>query len=668
MTADLKPLLDRMRTDVCWVDARLVRAPVTPARLSRHLDGGPRVGCAFIRPGESTCQVAVLDLDSHKGETPWPDMCATALLIGERMEAAGLSPLYFRSSGGQGIHIYALWVEPQDAYSVRKSLAAILSAVGLSSGVRGVSEGEVEIFPKQDSVPEDGFGNMAILPFGGKSCQLEPLADLADVSRTVPVAWFTSKSVPVLARPSRELAQVEPSTELATFAKALDAIPNETEPLDYDQWRNVVFSIHHATGGSDEGLAMAHAFSGRSGKYDPDFLDNRVWPYINDREGGITDRYVMALAQEHGFVDVSPDDFDDLGPEPRDEATDTPSHDRFVFQQAAEFAKLRSARYTVKGVLPETGLGVVYGDSTSGKSFFMLDLVMAIVRGTPWRERRVHGGKVAYLCAEGAAGFGGRMRAYAKHNDIDLADLPLYMLDDVPNFLEVKDIKTFVPRVIGLGADLKVIVVDTAAQAMPGGNENSSEDMGLAIAHCRLLARLTGALVILIHHSGKDASRGARGWSGLRAACDVEIEVVAGDTHRSATITKMKDGESDVVFGFKLEDVILGVDEDGDPFQSAVVVDSGPCAPAKKKKERELTGNLKLLADAIRDLSIGTDGWVDLNEAKDVVVGKLPEPTGARDQRKGSLNVTAKSLEKKGIIELSEGFARLTSWKDQDAE
>src|SRR5260221_1165885 len=80
-------------------------------------------------------------------------------------------------------------------------------------------------------------------------------------------------------------------------------------------------------------------------------------------------------------------------------------------------------------------------------------------------------------------------------------------------------------------------------------------------------------MIVLIQHSGNDATKGARGWSGLRAAADVEFEIVR-DPHspqRVATITKLRDGGDDVEMGFKLDVVALGNDADGDPITSCVV-------------------------------------------------------------------------------------------------
>ena len=84
----------------------------------------------------------------------------------------GMHPILFRSSGGMGVHLYLIWDAPQDAYSVRRFMKGVLESVGLKDGARGVRAGEVEVFPRQDRVGVDGFGNQAILPLSGKSVPL----------------------------------------------------------------------------------------------------------------------------------------------------------------------------------------------------------------------------------------------------------------------------------------------------------------------------------------------------------------------------------------------------------------------------------------------------------------------------------------------------------------
>lgn len=320
----LAPIVSRAATSHCWVkrDGKLshTRQPLTEAKLGRHVNGsGSAYGVAQIAPGESVTRLAIFDLDSHKGETPWPEMQRIALAIMAKLETFGLHPIPFRSSGGAGLHIYLLWDEPQDAYSVRYTLRTVLEACGLRSGVGGVSRGEVELSPKQNSVPVDGFGSMVVLPLAGASVPLDPF-ELDDMPKAyaAEMDWTVSNPVPVVERETQIRVPQgiqEVSVELEQVRAALDAIPNAgDDELDYEEWRNVVFALHHATSGSDDGLALAHEFSARSSKYAPDFLNERVWPHIKQahdgERGAITARTILKMAREHGWQEPIEDDFE----------------------------------------------------------------------------------------------------------------------------------------------------------------------------------------------------------------------------------------------------------------------------------------------------------------------------------------------------------------------
>lgn len=308
MVKALLPLTSRLRTDVTakkgangpvWTDEKL-----TDALVAKHLNGGPARGCCPIKAGESVTMAGLFDMDSHKGEVTWPDMVGHAKRIMETMEMVGLTPIPFRSSGGHGIHIFSVWDDPQDAYSVRQLMQQVLEACGFKNGDGGVAKGQVEIFPKQDSVDVSGKGNMFILPGAGKSVPLEPLLDLEPLEKTdlVRVQWTVSDPVPIVERPERSGSGGRVGLE--ALESALDAIPNSGEnELAYEQWRDVIFAIHHETDGSDEGLALAEKFSAKSSKHDKKFLEQRTWRHIKGRDDGITGRTVLTMAQQHGWTD-----------------------------------------------------------------------------------------------------------------------------------------------------------------------------------------------------------------------------------------------------------------------------------------------------------------------------------------------------------------------------
>lgn len=456
------------------------------------------------------------------------------------------------------------------------------------------------------------------------------------------LVWPMSEPVPFVPAPAKVERVRTDSPELDRLRSALDAIPNDTDPLDYDNWRNVLFALHHATKGSEDGLALAHEFSARSPKYDPDFLDNRFWPYAGVTSGDvITERTLFSLAGAYGWQDPTiADDFDVVEAQPVDKFDALPVIEgetrlRFMPIPAHEFAVATQLRWIVKGVLPHAELAVLYGESGSGKSFMALDMAAAIARGIEWRGHRVHKGRVVYIAAEGANGFRNRLRAYAHQHGLNLKDLDIHVIHAAPNMLDKVDAIDVAKAVLHVVGKPDLIIIDTLAQTMPGGNENSGEDMGKAVAHCRGLHRATGALVMLVHHSGKDASKGARGWSGLRAAADVEMEVLRADEDRVLTVTKQKDGDDGGEYGFKLETVLVDFDADGDEITSCVVRHCDAVDGVGKRGRAKPLGDIeKLILRMIGDnVGPGADRVPEI-AVLDLVKEHLGPPAeGQRDTR-----------------------------------
>lgn len=266
------------------------------------------------------------------------------------------------------------------------------------------------------------------------------------------------------------------------------------------------------------------------------------------------------------------DDFDVLPEEPavRGDRSAKGLKKRFQFQTLDAFLDRPPPKWIIKGVLPQASLAVIFGDSGSGKTFFALDMALSLSTGRPWRGVPVGAGRVAYVVAEGAGGFVDRARAYCHQHALTPSELPFHVLADQPNLMQKPDVDDLVAQLKSLGP-LSVVYLDTYARVMGEGNENEAKDVNKIVKHCDRIHRETGAIVVLIHHSGKDTSKGARGSGALRAAADAEIEVKKLATYRTATVTKMKDGVDDAAFKFKLQSVVIGVDEDGEDRTSCVV-------------------------------------------------------------------------------------------------
>jgi hypothetical protein len=283
---------------------------------------------------------------------------------------------------------------------------------------------------------------------------------------------------------------------------------------------------------------------------------------------------------------------------------------------------------------------MIYGESGSGKSFVVLDMVLAVARGVEWRGLRTKPGRVAYVVAEGGGGFPKRIKAYGNHHGVDVTALPFSLLNAAPNFTAKADVGEVI-RGIQAAGGADIIVVDTLAQVTPGANENAGEDMGRVIAHCKALHKHTRATVLLVHHAGKDASRGARGWSGMKAAMDAEIEVTRGVAGRKVKLTKQKDGEDGLEFGFELQRVIVGMDEDGDVIESAVVIE----ADAPETQMTQVVGKQeKLIISVVNGLAVDGVTTLEIDTVLSAVVSRMPRGAGERDRRKEVARTALRAL------------------------
>ncbi len=284
-----------------------------------------------------------------------------------------------------------------------------------------------------------------------------------------------------------------------------------------------------------------------------------------------------------------------------------PSQDRKSLLPMLRWGDMANAdppRWLVKGVLVESTLSVLWGEPGSGKSFFALDMAAHIALSWPWREHRIACGAVVYLGLEGGRGLQSRVLALQRHynaEDDGVVQTPFYL---VPAPLDLLTADGDLHRTIGAiqsCGDVKLVVVDTLARAISGGNENSPEDMGAFIRNMDRIRDETGAHVMVVHHGGKDQTRGARGHSSLKAAADTEIEVRKSDVgQRIAKVTKQKDGVEGQEFAFELQTVDLGTDEDGDPITSCVCipVDGGGLQTTKR---RRVTGAAQILLSALNE-------------------------------------------------------------------
>lgn len=270
----------------------------------------------------------------------------------------------------------------------------------------------------------------------------------------------------------------------------------------------------------------------------------------------------------------------------------TTSGTRYKLLGRTEIMAIKPIQWRVKGLLPATGIAAIYGPSGSGKSFLAKDLGACIALGQDWFGHRTTPCDVTYVMLEGEGGLRNRVEAWEVHNGKLLPSgfkampQPFQLADPE----QVEELGALLP----LGG---VVIIDTFNRAAPGLDENSSQDMGRILAGMKRLQEITGGLVLVVHHTGKDASKGMRGHSSLHAALDGGIEVERSANSRFWSAAKVKDGEDGKQVAFQLHRVVLGKDADGDEISSCAV---GPDKGAIFRKPEPSGKNQKAALSTIR--------------------------------------------------------------------
>jgi hypothetical protein len=321
--------------------------------------------------------------------------------------------------------------------------------------------------------------------------------------------------------------------------RALAFIPPPIKP-GYGAWIEIGQALHHSSGGSDEGLALWDEWSaGKLTAAQPDTyagIDDcrKHWVSFASKEGRalVTAGTLYLKAKQNGYVrgvDVA-GKFGGVLPAgasldpPR--AAVEPRHKIYTFE---EYSKREVyIEWAVSGVLPATGTGVIYAPSQMGKSFVVIDLGGAIAKGQErWFGHRIkQPRRVLYIALEGAAGIKQRLDAYAKKYG------PPAGLSVMPTDFDLREpaeVELLIAAISATEWRGGVIFIDTLAQAMGGGNENSPDDMGKLVIGLQRLQRHTGGMVVMVHHEGKDESKGMRGHTSLKGAIDVAIWVGTRD-------------------------------------------------------------------------------------------------------------------------------------------
>lgn len=331
----------------------------------------------------------------------------------------------------------------------------------------------------------------------------------------------------------------------AVCAELKDLLSRRDPDMHYEDWKDVGMICHHETQAGEEGFQVWNEWSAEGKKYPGEQMLRDKWASFGRSDKPLTIaglRHSDTAAHDEFQVVTSP------APGAMDFMTGPKVENPYLGKilEDTEWKHLPQPTWIIEEFLPSHGLGCLYGPSKSGKSFLGIDLAISISNGQPWRGLALKPGPVVCIAAEGARGF--RMRVDAARDARGLSQARVGVLDASPLMSDPRHITWLIETIKDRYGKVSMVLVDTMAAVIPGTDENSTKDMGKFMAYCHKLSNSLDTFTTLVHHTGKDESRGMRGSSALIGSFDAAWKVSRSDTGvRTIAIAKMKDALDDEV-------------------------------------------------------------------------------------------------------------------------
>jgi hypothetical protein len=286
---------------------------------------------------------------------------------------------------------------------------------------------------------------------------------------------------------------------------------------------------------------------------------------------------------------------------------------------AAQLEDRAPPDWQVDGVLPEKAFVNLYGDSATFKSFVALDMALAIACGLPWHGRPVKPGVVLYVLGEGQGSFATRMRAWMAANGVTEPPARFHAILQPVGFGDVPALAALRDAIKASDVDPDVIVIDTLARNFGAGDPDKTKDMSAFVTGVDFIRLEFGASAWVVHHVGKDRTKGARNSNALRAAVDVEIETDRFDTDMAVTLTckKQKDAEEFHPLTLELHPFEVVSKATGEVVSSLAVCAAGIETLPRPRKEKAVGPEEKHILAVLRDRGSLTTKEVADNVGKD---------------------------------------------------
>lgn len=272
--------------------------------------------------------------------------------------------------------------------------------------------------------------------------------------------------------------------------------------------------------------------------------------YGEDTEGGVKG----FQANEDAFANFQGQEFEPpMPPERRDRI-------HFLHEYADN---VQDPTWLIPGMLPAHGIGMLYGESGSFKSFLALDMALSLAFGIPgqWGAPPVKN-DVLFFAGEGpVATAKKRWPAWMEWQNIEFrSDHRFFISSEVPLYTDSAAWENVKKDLVELKAKPALIIIDTMTRLITGLDENSAKDASMVTKFMEQLARYYECCVLAIHHTGKDQNKGARGSSAFYANMDFVISTKLKQGGTELRVKKQKDADvSEEVSCFAVKEVASSI-------------------------------------------------------------------------------------------------------------
>lgn len=208
----------------------------------------------------------------------------------------------------------------------------------------------------------------------------------------------------------------------------------------------------------------------------------------------------------------------------------------------AEMMALPPPKWLVDQIIPAGGLVGLYGPPGVMKSFVAADLALSVAAGGLWQGHPVSQGFPLYVCAEGSAGMGKRIKGWLMYRGLKPAQAPAaWLTESVPVYTDSDGMARVIERIEEAEIVPDLIIIDTLARCFDG-DENQQADMGRFVAGVDRLRKEFDATVVVVHHTRLDGDR-ERGNTAFRGAADTMLSLSNKKGKLILSCNKQKDAE-----------------------------------------------------------------------------------------------------------------------------